>query len=118
MFYIPSQWFEDEALQAISSHINLLDRIGISGPYFVNLFMIDLPKVYLHLSERYFQNSGIFYERDIFPDFIEIPDALTAQDKQTLGKAIKQILDHIWQEFGFKRSLNYNENGEWVGQRS
>ncbi|HUI39343.1 MAG TPA: hypothetical protein VLY86_00270, partial [Methanothrix sp.] len=116
--FIPSIAYEREVINSTHTYLNSLKELGVNPPFYVDTSILNA-KGYLMYTDpgRMFHRSRIYSEEDIRPSMIRIPNETAFSNRQALAKEIKPIFDFIWREFGFERSYNYNEEGEWIKDR-
>lgn len=116
--YIPSVAFEKLTMEACHRYLELLKQLGQTAPWYVNVCLIGLGPSILYISPRYGggRSNKPFKGGNITPEPLLIETTTPTESKQNVAKAMRPIFDFIWREFGFARSINYDSNGQWVGQ--
>ena len=64
--------------------------------------------------KRTIHSSRIYSKEDIHPRIVRIPNDKAYASPQALAKEIRPIFDFIWREFGYEKSYNYDNNGDWI----
>ena len=109
--YIPSVAYEREIIIAFHRYLASLKGFGVSGPFFIHTTMLNVHGYIMgteHIRKRVFQGE------DIHPELYHLPYDTQLATKHDVAKELRPIFDYIWREFGFERSFNYSEAGEWI----
>ena len=111
---IASQAYEQELIQAGCSYLKFYKELDVEGPIY---FFISL----LGVKEHEFAVSRVmFWHSTNYPldrDDILLPEGVIESVDVTPEKIFQPYFNMVWNAYGFKQSFNYNEKGEWVGQR-
>ncbi|HTV39550.1 MAG TPA: hypothetical protein VMF08_03170 [Candidatus Sulfotelmatobacter sp.] len=113
---IASVFFERNVIQGLYKYLKCLRALGSAGPWHVAAAAINVNKSILHVSPRLMFGGRAFQGREMRPPIIEVPAEIALENQQPVARALRPVFDYIWREHGYPRSLNYAENGEWVGQ--
>lgn len=111
---IPSQAYERDLIDAASSYLKIYKELEIEGPIY---FFISLLGVKEH---EFAVNKNIFWHSPKHPldrDDIILPEGVIESVDVILEKIFRPYFNMVWNAYGFKQSFNYNEKGEWKGQR-
>jgi len=110
---IPSWTYESELIKAILDFLPLQRTIGVDPPIVI---MLSLTGVlgYTMADARGFMVSDIHpIDRDVL---LTSEITIESFDRDPI-EFMRPAFDTVWNAAGFPRSLNYNEAGDWVGQR-
>ena len=114
---IPSQYYELQLLNALKGYLTKYSTWGVALPIllYVGLFnILGLP--FALASELALRKLADGYSL-ISEDNHIIPNPIIINDySESVDSILKPAFDEIWQVFGFTHSMNYNDEGKWVGQ--
>ena len=112
--YIPSSYenYEKILLDVMPRYFSVQKQIGIVPPIFIMLSILNIKgfKIYTDFSK--YGNPGKEIDRN---DLI-IPEIMIEDYDCDPAEVLKPAFDAVWNAAGWERSMNYNKNGEWVGQ--
>jgi len=111
---IPSQEYEENLISALRSYFPALDELGIASPAYLFLSLLGVKDYTLAVERNWFRNGGSRAERDN----ILLPEIAVEQWTDDPAIIMRPAFDMVWNAFGFAQSFNYNEAGQWVGQRA
>lgn len=108
---IGSVAFEKDVLEIFPRVLDGLNLLGVGFPYIVSLSFININGFGLAVDRRSRRNPDLIWSESI----LRIPEVEinSAGDPDVL---LKPVFDMLWNAYGYKGSLNYNENGRWVGK--
>ncbi len=97
--------FEKRLLQALKRYLEAQQKLGVEPPLFV---MISLLGVNGYIIDHYAQNepSGFIDRADLV-----VPEVMIDNFDVTLAAVMKPVFDTIWNAAGWRRSMNYDEDG-------
>ncbi len=97
--------FEKRLLQALKRYLEAQQKLGVEPPLFV---MISLLGVNGYIIDHYAQNepSGFIDRADLV-----VPEVMIDNFDVTLAAVMKSVFDTIWNAAGWRRSMNYDEDG-------
>lgn len=110
---IASQSYEENIISALRSYFPALNELGIAPPAYLFLSLLGVRDWTLGVNASRFWNVENRAERDN----ILLPEIAVEQWTNDPAIVMRPAFDMIWNAFGFARSFNYNEAGQWVGQR-
>ena len=111
---IASQSYEENIISALRSYFPALDELGIAPPAYLFLSLLGVRDWTLGVNAGRFWNVENRAERDN----ILLPEIAVEQWTNDPAIVMRPAFDMIWNAFGFARSFNYNDAGQWVGQRA
>ena len=109
---IPSLAYEKDSIEALQNYLLAEKEFGFNPPIFVMLSLIDV-KGY-QMSTIIFDSSGSF---PIDRNVLLLPEAIVEDYNSKASDILRPAFDTVWQSAGQERSLNYDENGNWIGDR-
>ena len=66
---------------------------------------------------RIYDSGRVFRGEEIPPENVHVPNESVFKTRGDLAKVLRPRFDFIWREFGYQKSHNYAENGEWDPER-
>lgn len=110
---IASQSIEEHIISALRSYFPALNELGVAPPAYLFLSLLGVKDWTLGVNASRFWNVENRAERDN----ILLPEITLEQWIDDPATIMRPAFDMVWNAFGFSRSFNYNDAGEWVGQR-
>jgi Putative DNA-binding domain len=109
------QAYEKNIISALRSYFAALDELGIASPAYLFLSLLGVRDWTLGVNASWFRNvENNRAERDN----ILLPEIAVEQWTDDPEIIMRPAFDMVWNVFGFAQSFNYNDAGQWVGQRS
>jgi len=113
---IPSVTIEKKLIERIFSYLEAQKAVGITPPIVIWISLINVMGFQFAVSNRFFppDYAGIIEQEDVV-----LPEVIIEGFPQTLdelAKILQGTFDALWNAAGWPRSLNYNNEGNWVGQ--
>jgi hypothetical protein len=105
--FLPSKWYEKEIVQTTSRYLDSLKKLGISGSIYLFLSLINMRG--FRLGVNTFFDGGEVLDRDL----VLIPEVTLDLQSEDLPTLIRPAFDMVWNAFGYERSFNYDEAGNW-----
>ena len=116
--YIPSIAYERELVAAFHLYLTSLKELGVSGPFFCHVALLNIRGYVMYTDPMLMVSGGrIFQQDDIRPGLCHIPNEKGYATIKDMAKSLRPIFDFIWREFGYERSYNFSESGEWAPTR-
>lgn len=106
---IPSELYERELLRDLSDYLLLQKRLGIEPPLFIMLSLLDVKGYTMAIT----RGKTAAIDRDALP----VPEIMIENIDCDPAEVMRPLFDTVWNAAGWPRSMNYNEKGEWVGQK-
>jgi len=110
---ISSKLFEEKIIKSTSSYLNLLSELSIEPPVFIFLRMLNVKGYRITTGNQFAPYSQDSIERDI----LTLPEIMVQNYNDNIEKLLKPIFDLIWNACGEPKSLNFDEDGNWIGRR-
>jgi len=109
---IPNIAYEREIITIFHHYLSSLKESGVAGPFFIHTAMLNVQGYSMHTKR--ISGGRVFQGEDIQPLLCHVPNDTHFATKQDVAKAVRPMFDYIWREFGFDKSINYSEEGEWL----
>ncbi len=106
---IPSRPLETELIDCVGDNGKILAGLDIEPPWRLGISFLGIRGFSLYAG---FDSRPTSYpEDDLITDSILIRDTEDATDYKRVARLLKGTFDYIWQEFGYRGSCNYDEQG-------
>ncbi|HAK89219.1 MAG: hypothetical protein A2077_01000 [Nitrospirae bacterium GWC2_46_6] len=109
--YISSVLFEGKLIQATTRYLNLMSELAVEPPIFIFLSLLNV-KDYTIPGNIYNDFSTCPVDRNMLLLPAEIIESYGVETTTIL----KPIFDLVWNACGEPRSLNFDENGNWIAK--
>jgi len=108
---IPSLRFEETLMEALPKYTSIQERLGVEPPVFVMLSLLGV-------KGRFMQGefSGI-KDVQIDRDSLLVPEMMVESFEYASEEVLRPAFDAVWRAAGWERSMNYDEDGRWIGRR-
>jgi hypothetical protein len=96
---------------SIDKNINVLKRLGLSGPTIVGVAMLNVEGYELGIGRHLLGHRRAVADRNslALPEvWLESLDTLADIDE-----LVKPMMDVLWQSFGMEKCLEYAASGQW-----
>lgn len=110
---IPSLLYERELISALERYLVILRDLGLEPPIFVMLSLLGVKGYLMGVDSLRFWSQP----RDpIDRDALLLHDSIVEDYESKAADILRPAFDAVWQAAGWPRSMNYDENGKWVGK--
>jgi len=115
---IASVAYEEDVIGAAAKYVKLLRSMEVPCPIVVWMTLTGVRGAHLFVNQRFASIDPVTFDRDT----LHLPDALLRDyshisDERDIAKLLRPVFDAVWNACGYPRSLNYDENGDWVPSR-
>ena len=109
---IPSITYEEVIYKALPDLLRLQEKVGVTPPLFLMLSIIGIAGYSLAVSARedLFGDQG----RPLDRNELLLPETVLESLHVDPGKLLKPLFDVVWNSAGFPRSLNFDDEGQWI----
>lgn len=112
--FLASESYELDILRALNSYLPALRDLGVETPAYVFFSLLGVKGFRMGLSRHRFIDTDTYMaDRDV----LDFPEILITDWACDTGRLMRPLFDVVWNAFGLAKSFNYNDQGEWVGQR-
>jgi len=108
--YIPSYVFEKKLMESMASYLALMDELMIPTPIYVFLTLLNVKGYKITTGDRFDPFSQYSIDRSM----LVLPEIRVDNYAVRVEAILKPIFDLIWNACGEPRSLNFDENGNWI----
>ncbi|MGB3208426.1 MAG: ATP-binding protein [Crinalium sp.] len=109
---IPSSSYEKYLISAIPKYLEVEQELELLPPIFLMLSLIGVKGYQLSINSP-FSNQSHPIDRDV----LLLPEAIVEDYKSKASDILRPAFDTVWQSAGWEGSQNYDEKGNWVGNR-
>ena len=110
---LPSEAYEKEAANFVSGYLRVTGNLEIEPPYYVFLSFVGIRGCQFAVSRGIQRGSGV---RSFARDTMVLPEAVIEDRGEHPINTLRPRFDMVWNAFGFAGSMNYDPQGNWVGQ--
>ncbi|MDA0999191.1 MAG: ATP-binding protein [bacterium] len=108
--------YEVEIVQSVKRYLKQLQILGIGMPVYIFLSVLDASGAVLRLPESWhFRRGGEYGHQADRNEFI-LPEAVIEDYDTDIPVALKPQFDMIWNAFGYDGSINFDAEGNWIGE--
>lgn len=107
---IPSIAYEQELIRSLTEYLSALKTLNVEPPIFVFLTLLGVKGYSMAVDRDYDIEEVYAIDRDI----LQLPEVTIESYDDKAEHVLKPCFDSIWNACGFKRSFNYNDEGEWA----
>ena len=107
---IPSIDFESKLPYALNLYFKVLHELRVDPPIFVFLSLLGVKGYKMGTNAPF----GRYTQHPIDRDLLLLPEAVVENYEIRAEDAMRPLFDLIWNACGFQRSLNFDENGNWI----
>ena len=110
---IPSVLLEKELLKGVERFLLFQKDLGVEPPLFIMLSLLGV-----HGFEMSVGHELIRFPSERYPidrDALLIPEIMIESFNCDPAEVMRPIFDAVWNATGWPRSMNYDEEGKWVG---
>lgn len=109
---IRSVAYERAILQGLHKYMSIQRQLGVAPPLVI---ILTLTEVFGYTMAV---NRSRFPFHDDYPidrDVLLVDEVIVDNFESDAAKTMKPIFDAVWNATGWSRSMNYDQNGNWVG---
>lgn len=110
---LPSLLYEEVLRQQVPLYLQAMRLAEVQLPIACMVSFLNAKDYALGLSQRMEFNMRHFQINRLDRDDLVIPEFIIEDFDLPVDQILRPIFDSIWNSFGFSRSLNYDERGEW-----
>ena len=110
--YIPGQFYERRLIEALPRLFAIQNGLGVNTPVILMLSLLGVRGFKMAVNAFYYEDGEL-----IDRDNLIIPEVVVEDMREDPGKIMRTTFDFIWNAAGWRGSLNYDANGNWVGMR-
>ena len=111
---ISSLHAEREIIQALPDYLRTLQDMEVEPPMYVFLSFVGVKGYTLYHRPDPFRESG---QHPLDRNILALPEVVIDDYDAELAQVMRPAFDLVWNAFGFLHSVNYDDQGTWVGGR-
>ena len=111
---IPSVRYEETLLEALPKYTCVQDYLGVEPPVFVMLSLFGVKGRFMQVDTPEFSGHK---DVQIDRDALLVPEIMVESFEYSPEEVLRPAFDAIWRAAGWERSMNYDDEGHWVGRR-
>lgn len=111
---IPSIAYEQSVLEHLPRCFALLKELGITPPLAVALSLVNVGGSQMIASQ---QDYDLNTHYRIARQHLVLPEAIVDDFEKAPANILKPVFDLVWNAFGYAKSWNFDENGQWIRRR-
>ncbi|MGH8147919.1 MAG: AlbA family DNA-binding domain-containing protein [Gammaproteobacteria bacterium] len=111
---IPSVRYEQETIQALSNYLQALQELDVTPPLYIMISCVGVAGYSLGVDTW---RSAIESPRSADRDALIVPEIMLDEWPSNVATALRPAFDMVWNAFGYERSLNYDQGGQWHPRR-
>jgi hypothetical protein len=112
--FLPSAAYERTLLRCYQQGVKIYRQFQAAPPVYAFLTLIRAKGYYLGVSQEMAFWNG--QPREVDRDVLLIPNVEIVSLDQQPTAILRPMFNMVWNAGGYSRSLNFNDNGDWVGQ--
>jgi hypothetical protein len=117
--YVPSVAIERELIISVHRYLSLLAKLDVPPPWQVGISLLNIRGYAMAVgmrmsSPRY---GRIFPGDDLILPFASFSTRSEISSPDAVAKGLRDAFDHIWREFNYPRSYNFDDDGNWSEAR-
>ncbi len=117
IFDIDMQGITSGTIKTVRDWTQMLQEIGIKGPWFVETALLNLPRCQIPFTEKY-RRAGMdkdFAGGDIIPqDLLLIPEDAPQMAMADFASLFAPLFNSVWEYFNSAQSLDFDASGNWI----
>jgi hypothetical protein len=110
---IPSEAYEKELLDALPRFLSIQKKLGVEPPLFIMLTLLGVAGYTMAVDRSHFIGRSNY---PIERDSLLIPEVMIEKFECNPAEVMRPAFDAVWNAAGWPKSMNYNDEGKWVGQ--
>lgn len=108
--YLSINEFECGLIKAVRNYIDVLKEFDIAPPVYLFLTLVGFKGVILSRVGPFYADTDRYGDRDLLP----MRRICIENYEHRLSKTLQGCFDSVWQSFGYSRSLNFDEKGDYA----
>ena len=109
--FVPSTLLEQEVIQKTETYLNYQKQMGVIPPIAMFLSLLNVKEYYLAVNHRLDPFGGHKYL--LQRQTLLFPELIFEDYPKNLATALRPMFDTLWNAFGWDRSHNYSDDGNW-----
>lgn len=107
---IPSVWYEQETISAVTQYLKAYEGLGVAPPILCFLTLQGVEGAQMQVGPDHTSRDAYPIDRDT----LVLPDVSITDLNCNVAGLLRPVFDMVWNSCGYLRSFNYNSDGEWA----
>jgi len=108
---IPSTWVEERIIKTLSNYLLICKNLRIEVPIYVFVNFIGVKKYKFAVNNRLRQGH-----QPVDRDLLQFQELTVESYDVEPHLILRQLFDQIWNAWGYDKSYNYTDEGQWVSR--
>lgn len=108
---LPSKGYEGMLIKALNQYMGILKDLKINPPVVIFLTLLSVNGYRITSSDLFFDSDE---NNLINKDVLNLPETLVENYDISSTSILRPMFDLVWNACGFEKSLNFNDDGEWI----
>ena len=109
---LESTAYEKDVIDILRQYLNVAPELDLKPPFYVFLTFVDVKGCVFGLPPGRVPLRVLEW----LDDTLVLPEVVIEDRADRAEKVLKPLFDTVWNAFGFNRSSNYDNEGNWVGE--
>lgn len=109
---IPSSIIESGLIRVYDDYLEVLKYLNVGLPIFCFVTFIGVEDVGLAVAPKY--ESSLYPKIRYNKSILRLADSAITDFNNSSSEVFKPIFDSMWNAYGFEKSANFSEEGEWI----
>jgi hypothetical protein len=105
--------YEQELIKSLTRFLTVQQSLGAEPPIVILLTLWGVQGYIMAVNpSRWFRD-----DKPIDRDLLEIPETVVESFDVDAAEVLRPLFDTVWNAAGWSRSMNYDEQGTWTGNK-
>ena len=105
--------YEQDLMGALAQYAKVVSDLGVPPPLYVFLSFVGVQGCRISVDPLW-RHDDLHLLRE---DTLLLPEIVIEREEFEPHRVLRPVFDMVWNAFGFERSFNYDDNGNWVQYR-
>lgn len=104
--------YEEKVIKAASAYLKLISEFPVEVPVFIFLSMVGIRNYTIAYKNSGYLSEGYPIDREL----LLLPEGIIENYDIKIENNLKPLFDLVWNACGEPKSLNFDENGNWIAK--
>lgn len=109
---IPSVYYEEKLIYSLQRYLQLQKNLEFNPPILIMLSLLGVKDYTMAVDSLWFNQ-----ENPIDRDILIVPEIVVEDYAAKSSDILRPAFDAVWQACGWDCCKNYDDNGNWIGNR-
>ena len=109
---IPSVYYEEKLIYSLQRYLQLQKNLEFNPPIIIMLTLLGVKDYTMAIDSFWFDQ-----ENPIDKDILIVPEIVVEDYAAKASDILRPAFDAVWQACGWDCCKNYDDNGNWIGNR-